>query len=110
MIAGILIILPPIFITAMILIHITDIAKAYIEITDTGIFVVDYYWGIKKEKQVSFSDITSAEICLGYSHKVKGYRFSALATRYIVFRHGKHYLFKVICLPETEQIFKKYLQ
>ena len=64
---------------------------------------------IKKEKHISFSDITSAEICIGYSHKVKGYRLSFAGMRYIVFRNNKKYLFKIIYLPETEEIFKHYL-
>ena len=92
------------------LIPFKDMEKAYIEIKENKIHVVDYYCGIKKEKLFSFSDITSAEVCLGYSHTVKGYRFSTVGTRYIVFRNGKRYLFKIIYLPETEEIFKQYLQ
>ena len=106
---GISLILIPIFLTAIILIHIKDIEKAYIEINESEIYVVDYYWGIKKEKHISFSDITSAEICSGYSHKVKGYRFSFTGMRYIVFKKDKKYLFKTIYLPETEETFRQYL-
>ena len=80
------------------------------KIKEDVIYVVDYYWGIKKEKHISRSDITSAEICIGYSCKVKGYRFSFGGMRYIVFRNNKKYLFKIIYLPETEEIFKQYLQ
>ncbi|MBQ3547462.1 MAG: hypothetical protein IJA44_03195 [Clostridia bacterium] len=109
-IGGISVILIPILLTAIILIHIKDIEKAYIEIKETEIYVVDYYWGIKKEKHISFSDITSAEICIGYSHKVKGYRLSFAGMRYIVFKKGNKYLFKIIYLPETEEIFKQYIQ
>ena len=107
---GIFVILIPIALTAIILLHIKDMEKAYVEIKEEVIYVVDYYWGIKKEKHISRSDITSAEICIGYSHKVKGYRFSFAGMRYIVFRNGKKYLFKIIHLPETEEIFKQYLQ
>ena len=107
---GIFVILIPIALTAIILLHIKDMEKAYVEIKEDVIYVVDYYWGIKKEKHISRSDITSAEICIGYSHKVKGYRFSFAGMRYIVFRNGKKYLFKIIHLPETEEIFKQYLQ
>ena len=89
---------------------IKDIENAYIEIKENEIIVVDYYWGVKKEKHISFSDITSAEICIGYSHKVKGYRWSFAGMRYIVFKKDKKYLFKIIYLPETEEIFKQYLQ
>ena len=108
-IGGMSIILIPVLLTAIILIHIKDIEKAYIEIKENEIYVVDYYWGIKKEKHISFSDITSAEICIGYSHKVKGYRLSFAGMRYIVFKKDNKYLFKVIYLPETKEIFKQYL-
>ena len=107
---GIFVILIPIALTAIILLHIKDMEKAYVEIKEDVIYVVDYYWGIKKEKLISRSDITSAEICIGYSHKVKGYRFSFAGMRYIVFRNNKKYLFKIIYLPEIEEIFKQYLQ
>ena len=107
---GIFVILIPIALTAIILLHIKDMEKAYVEIKEDVIYVVDYYWGIKKEKHISRSDITSAEICIGYSHKVKGYRFSFAGMRYIVFRNNKKYLFKIIYLPEIEEIFKQYLQ
>ena len=86
---GIFVILIPIALTAIILLHIKDMEKAYVEIKEDVIYVVDYYWGIKKEKHIPRSDITSAEICIGYSHKVKGYRFSFAGMRYIVFRNGK---------------------
>ena len=108
-IGGIFVILIPILLTAIILIHIKDIEKAYIEIKENEIYVVDYYWGVKKEQRFSFSDITSAEICIGYSHKVKGYRLSFAGMRYIVFKKDNKYLFKIIYLPETEKIFKQYL-
>ena len=106
---GILGILIPLLLTAMILLHINDMEKAYIEISEKEIFVVDYYWGIKKEKHFTFSDITSAEIHSGYSRKVRGYRHSTAGMRYIVFSNGDTYLFKIIALPETEEIFKEYI-
>ncbi len=109
-VGGILVILVPILMTAIIFTHIKDIERAYVEIIENEIYVVDYYWGVKKEKHISFSDITSAEICLGYSHKVKGYRLCFAGMRYIVFKKDNKYLFKIICLPETEEIFKQYLQ
>ena len=92
------------------LIPFKDMEKAYIEIKENKIHVVDYYCGIKKEKFFSISDITSAEICIGYSHKVKGYRLTSAGMQYIVFKKDKKYLFKIIYLPETEEIFKQYLQ
>ena len=108
-VGGILVILAPILMTAIIFTHIKDIERAYVEIQGNEIYVADYYWGIKKEHRFSFSDITSAEICIGYSHKVKGYRLSFAGMRYIVFKKDNKYLFKIIYLPETEKIFKQYL-
>ncbi|MBR6768538.1 MAG: hypothetical protein IKM34_03515 [Clostridia bacterium] len=109
-IAGVSLLLIPVLLTAIILLHIKDMEKAYVEIHENDIYVVDYYWGIKKEKHVSFSDITSAEIHIGRSHKVKSHRFSAAGMRYIVFKKDNQYLFKIIALPETEEIFKQYIK
>ena len=106
---GIFVISIPCVLTTIILIQIKDIEKAYVEIKDTEIYVVDYYCGIKKEKRILFSDITCAEIHPSYSHKVKGYRANAVGMRYLVFKKDKKYLFKILYLPETEQLFKKYL-
>jgi len=108
-IGGISMILIPVLQTAMILISIKDIERAYVEIIENEIYVVDYYWGIKREKHFSFSDITSAEICIGYSHRVKGYRLNFAGMRYIVFKKDNKYLFKIIDISETEEIFKRYL-
>ena len=47
-VGGISAILIPILMTAIILTHIKDMEKAYIEVIDDEIYVVDYYWGIKK--------------------------------------------------------------
>lgn len=94
--------------TALILIPMKDLEKAYVEITDKEILVVDYHWGVKKEKHFLFSDITSAEVLPGGSIKIKGDRIRQI--QYIVFRNNKKYLFKIIYLPETEELFKQYLQ
>ena len=84
-----------------------DFEKAYIEIKGNDIYVVDYYYGIKKEKHFLVSDITAAEILSGRSFKVKGWRIQQFS--YIVFKNSKKYMFKIICLPETKELFKKYL-
>ena len=109
-VGGISVILLPILMTAIILTHIKDIERAYVEIIENEIYVVDYYWGIQKEKHFSLSDITSAEICVGFSHKVKGYRLSFAGMQYIVFKKDEKYLFKIIYLPETVEIFKQYIK
>ena len=107
---GILMIIIPITLTAWVCITMKDIAKAYIEIDGNSICVVDYYLGIKKKKLFSFSDITSAEIAPGYSHRVKGYRYSAMGTRYIILKKGTKYLFKIIYSPEAASIFADYIR
>ena len=107
-IGGILVIFVAACLTAIILIPIKDLEKAHVEITDKEILVVDYYWGVRKEKHVLFSDITSAEVVPGSSIKIKGERIRQIP--YIVLRNNKKYLFKIIYLPETEEIFKQYIQ
>ena len=107
---GVCVILIPALLTIVVLIRIKDMEKAYVEIKGNVIYVVDYYWGVKKEQRFSFSDITSTEICVGYSNKVKGYRYSFAGMRYIVFNQGEKYLFKIICLPETKEIFGQFIR
>ena len=109
-VGGIFIILIPVLMTALILTHNKDMERAYVEINENEIHIVDYYWGIKKEKHISYADITSAEICIGYSHKVRGYRWSFAGMQYIVFKKDNKYLFKIIHLPETEKFFKQYIR
>ena len=101
---------PFLILIAFLLIIVKDMEKAYVEIDDDTVCVVDYYFGIKKEKSFFIQDIAIAEITIGYSMRVHGYRYSQCGCRYIVFRdnNGK-YLFKLICVPETKQFFEKYL-
>lgn len=107
---GITVILIPVLLTAVLGVSIKDMEKAYVEITESGFCVADYYLGIKKEKYFAYSDITSAEIHRGYSLKVKGYRFGSAVMSYIVFKKDNKYLFKIIALPETMELFKQYIQ
>lgn len=107
--SGILMLAIPTAMTIVCCTITSDMRKAYIEVDESTIRVVDYYFGIKKEKLFSFADITSAEIVTGYSTRVKGYRISTGGTRYIVVRKGSEYLFKVICTADTINIFQKYL-
>lgn len=88
-----------------------DMDRAYVEIIDDVIIVTDYYFGIKKEKRFFIRDIATAEVLIGYSMRMGGYRYSNAGCTYIVFRDksGK-YMFKVICLPETKQFFGMYLK
>ena len=108
-ILGIVIILAAIFVTTMVLAAKKDIEESYVEILGDNIHIVDYPLGIKREKRIKFSDITSAEICHAYSSKTKGCHFSTAADHFIVFFSGKKYLFKIICLPETKEIFGQFI-
>lgn len=99
----------PVIFTIILFIKFKDIRKAYVEIDGDTIHVVDYYFGIEKEKYFSRSDITSTEIVSPYSFQAKGYRIGVGGTTYIIFRKEKKYLFKIICLPETKEIFKQYI-
>ena len=107
---GIVVILSAIFATAMVLAAKKDIEESYVEILGNSIHIVDYPLGIKKEKRFKFSDITSAEICHAYSPKTKGCHFSTAADHFIVFFSSKKYLFKIVCLPETKEIFSQFIQ
>ena len=108
--SGILMLAIPTAMTIVVCcIIMSDMRRAYIEVDESTIRVVDYYFGIKKEKLFSFADITSAETVIGYSSRVKGYRISAGGTQYIVARKDNKYLFKVICTADTINIFQKYL-
>ena len=107
--AGLSVIFLCLAVTMFCLIPISDMRKAYVEFDKESVRVVDYYLGMRKEKQIPLCDITSAEVYLGYSHKVKGYRISA-GMRYIVFKSNNQYLFKNLYLPETEQLLKQYIQ
>lgn len=110
-IAPAVLMLTPVFVLA-ILVMITqkDMEKAYVEINDDTITVVDYYFGIKMEKAFLIQDIANAEIIIGYSMRVRGYRYSNAGCTYIVFRDNSgKYLFKIICVPETKRFFDTYL-
>ena len=63
------------FIAAFVIVTTIDMNKAYIQIDDENITVVDYYWLSKKEKSFTFDEIKTAEIALGYSFPVRGYRY-----------------------------------
>ncbi len=94
----------------LLLIIQSDMSKAYIEINENSALVVDYYFGGRKEKTILLQEISFAEILLGSSLRVRGYRYSSIGCSYIVLRNSKKkYLFKVICTPETRQFFDKYL-
>ena len=84
-----------------------DLDRAYIEIKGESILVVDYYFGIRKEKEVFLRDVTAVELSTNCSCRIKG--LHERYERYIVFSKDNKYLFKVIYLPETERIFRRYI-
>lgn len=100
------------FLTVAILVIIIkkDMDRAYVEIVDHKVTIIDYYFGVKRGKSFLTEDIAYADAVLGCSMRVHGYRYSAGACTYIVFRDNSgRYMFKIICSPETKQYFQKYL-
>ena len=89
----------------------TDMVKAYVELLDDKIIVVDYYFGIKKIKCFSKDQIFSYKIVQSYSMEIRGYRLYTLLGQYIpyiVFKDkNDKYLFKIICLEQTKEAFKE---
>ena len=88
-----------------------DMHMAFVEIMDEEIHVVDYYFGVKKEKMFLTSDIKTAESYWGGSLRIKGYRWNFGGMHYIVFRDGDgKYLFKILDLPETRDAFGAFVE
>ena len=94
---AVIILIPVAFIAAFIIVTTIDMNKAYIQIDGENITVVDYYFFSRKEKCFTIDEIKTAEIALGYSFRVRGYRYSMMGFSYIVFRNDNNkYLFKII--------------
>ena len=105
---ALIILIPTILIVTFVIVTTTDMNKAYIQIEGNNITVVDYYFFSKKERCFTFAEIKTAEIALGYSFRVRGYRYSMMGYSYIIFRDTNNkYLFKVINCPETNEFFSK---
>lgn len=108
---AVIILVPVLIIVMLIAITQNDMDKAYVEIIDDVIIATDYYFGIKKEKTFFIQDIATADVLIGYSMRVRGYRYSNTGCTYMVFRDNSgKYMFKVICVPETKRYFGKYLK
>ena len=108
---ALIILIPTTLIVTFVIVTILDMKKAYVQIDGENITVVDYYWLSKKEKSFTFDEIKTTEIALGYSFRVRGYRYSMMEFSYIVFRNADNkYLFKIINSPETKEYFCKYFQ
>ena len=105
---ALIILIPTILIVTFVFVTTIDMNKAYVQIEGNNITVVDYYFFSKKERSFNFDEIKTAEIALGYSFRVRGYRYSMMGYSYIIFRDTNNkYLFKVINCPETNEFFSK---
>ena len=105
---ALIILIPVAFIASFAIVTTIDMNKAYVQIDGDNITVVDYYFFSKKERCFRIDVIKTAEIALGYSFRVRGYRYSMMGYSYIIFRDtNKKYLFKVINCPETNEFFSK---
>ena len=83
-----------------------DMNRAYVEIDGEQIRVVDYYFGVKREKTFLTADVASAQSFWGGSFRIKGYRWNLVGMRYIVFRgENGRYLFKILDTQETREAF-----
>ena len=108
---ALIILIPATLIVTFIIVSSIDMNKAYVQIEGDNITVVDFYFFSKKERSFKFDEIKAAEIALGYSFRVRGYRYSMMGFSYIVFRNDNNkYLFKVINCPETNEYFSKHLE
>lgn len=106
---ALIILIPTILIAAFVIVTTIDMNKAYVQIEGNNITVVDYYFFSRKEKCFTIDEIKTAEITLGYSFRVRGYRYGMMGVSYIVFRNDNNkYLFKVINCPETNDFFSKH--
>ncbi len=108
---AVVILVPMLLLAVLIAITQKDMDKASVEVVNDVITVTDFYFGIKREKVYSVQDIGCAEVLIGYSMRVRGYRYSNGGMTYIVFKdmNGK-YMFKVLCVPETKELFEAYLK
>ena len=108
---ALIILIPVTLIVAFAIIVTTDMNKAYVQIEGNNVTVVDYYFFSKKERCFKIDEIKTTEIVLGYSFRVRGYRYSMMGFSYIVFRNADNkYLFKIINCPETNEFFSKHLE
>ena len=108
----VMVILAPALLLAILIFVIKkDMDKAFVEVVNDVITVTDYYFGVKQEKVFSVHDIGCAEVIIGQSMRVRGYRHSFIGMNYIVFsdNNGK-YMFKILYASETKEFFGDYLK
>ena len=108
---ALIILIPSILIVTFVIVTTIDMNKAYVQIEGNNVTVVDYYFFSKKERCFKIDEIKTTEIVLGYSFRVRGYRYSMMGFSYIVFRNADNkYLFKIINCPETNEFFSMHLE
>ena len=106
---ALIILIPATIIVTFAIVTTIDMNKAYVQIEGNNITVVDYCFFSKKERCFKIDEIKTAEIALGYSFRVRRYRYSIMGFSYIVFRNDNNkYLFKIINCPETNDFFSKH--
>ena len=81
---ALIILIPVAFIASFAIVTTIDMNKAYVQIDGDNITVVDYYFFSKKERCFRIDVIKTAEIALGYSFRVRGYRYSMMGYSYII--------------------------
>lgn len=89
---------------------ISDTTKAYVEIVEDHVLVVDYYFCRKRERQIPLCRIAKAKsTCVPLHGYIGNYCGNHVRPFYLVFRDAKgKYLFKIIDLPETRAVFEQY--
>lgn len=103
--------IPVVFIASFVIVTAIDMSKAYVQIDENNITVVDYYFFLKKERRFKNEEIKTAELHRGGSFHLRGYRHNMMGFSYIVFRnHNNKYLFKIINCPETNEFFSKHFE
>lgn len=101
---ALLILLLVLLLTAIVALRCSDFTRAYVEIDGDRIRVVNYLFGIKKEKFFSLREIESAERTV-----IQVSRFRSAP--YLQFRGAnRKYLFKLYDCPETEAFFHEFLK
>ena len=106
-IGGIILILIPIFLFALVYFSITDLEKAYIEICEDHIVAVEFFAGISKIKRFQKDDIQSYKFSKSLD-RIPGTKLKFV--RYIVFydKNGK-YLFKIYHDKSNEALLQNIL-
>ena len=87
--------------------RLCDVEKAYVEILEDRIIVVDFYFSIEKTRSYTKEQIDNYYISYGYGDlRFIGYRYAW--SEYIVFNDKNNkYLFKIFCNDVTKEAFKE---